>query len=78
MRWCGFRGSSTPQYIQILFGVIHGEGGIGIVNGHIIVIPPRGPAYRLFAQIADGITEVARGFEVRQAVEELRSSLLHG
>jgi len=57
------------QYIQILFGVIHGEGGIGIVNGHIIIIPPRGPAYRLFGQIAEGIAEVARGFEVRQAVE---------
>jgi len=57
------------QYIQILFGVIHGEGGIGIVNGHIVIIPPRGPAYRLFSQIAEGITEVVRGFEVRQAVE---------
>jgi hypothetical protein len=57
------------QYIQILFGVIHGEGGIGIVNGHIIIIPPRGPAYRLFSEIADGLSEVARGFEIRQAVE---------
>jgi hypothetical protein len=57
------------QYIQILFGVIHGEGGIGIVNGHIIIIPPRGPAYRLFSQIAEGINEVVRGFGVRQAVE---------
>jgi hypothetical protein len=57
------------QFIQILFGVIHGEGGIGIVNGHIIVIPPRGPAYRLFGQIAEGISEVVRGLEVRQAVE---------
>jgi len=57
------------QYIQILFGVIHGEGGIGIVNGHIVRIPPRGPAYRLFGQIAEGISEVVRGFEVRQAVE---------
>jgi hypothetical protein len=57
------------QYIQILFGVIHGEGGVGVVNGRIIIIPPRGPAYRLFSQIAEGITEVLRGFEVRQAVE---------
>jgi hypothetical protein len=57
------------QYIQILFGVIHGEGGIGIVNGHIVIIPPRGPAYRLFGQIAEGLTEVLRGLEVRQAVE---------
>ncbi|HEY6269326.1 MAG TPA: hypothetical protein VIX11_13575 [Candidatus Acidoferrum sp.] len=58
------------QYIQILFGVIHGEGGVGIVNGHIIIIPPRGPAYRLFTQIADGLAEVARGFDVRQAVQQ--------
>ena len=57
------------QYIKILFGVIHGEGGIGIVNGHIVIIPPRGPAYRLFNEIADGLAEVARGFDVRQAVE---------
>jgi hypothetical protein len=58
------------QYIQILFGVIHGEGGVGIVNGHIIIIPPRGPAYRLFTQIAEGMAEVARGFAVRQEVEQ--------
>jgi hypothetical protein len=57
------------QYIQILFGVIHGEGGVGIVNGHIVIIPPRGPAYRLFSQIAEGITDVVRGLAVRQAVE---------
>lgn len=57
------------QFIQILFGVIHGEGGIGIVNGHIVIIPPRGPAYRLFGEVAQGISEVLRGFEVRQAVE---------
>jgi hypothetical protein len=58
------------QYIQILFGVIHDEGGIGIVNGHIVIIPPRGPAYQLFSQIANGMAEVARGFEVRQAIGE--------
>jgi hypothetical protein len=57
------------QYIQILFGVIHGEGGVGIVNGHIVIIPPRGPAYRLFNQIAEGISDVVRGLGVRQAVE---------
>ena len=58
------------QYIQILFGVIHGEGGIGIVNGHIVIIPPRGPAFHLFSQVLEGINEVIRGFAVRQAVEE--------
>jgi len=58
------------QYIQILFGAIHGEGGIGIVNGHIIIIPPRGPAYRLMAEISQGLGEVVRGLEVRQAVAE--------
>lgn len=57
------------QYIQILFGVIHDEGGIGIVNGHIVRIPPRGPEYRLFGQIAAGLNDVVRGFEVRQVVE---------
>jgi hypothetical protein len=57
------------QFIQILFGAIHGEGGVGIVNGHIIIIPPHGPAFRLFNQIAEGINEVVRGFEVRQAVQ---------
>jgi len=56
------------QYIQILFGVIHGEGGIGIVNGHIVRIPPHNPDYRLFSQIAAGMGEVTRGFAARQAV----------
>jgi hypothetical protein len=56
------------QYVQILFGVIHGEGGIGIVNGHIVRIPPHNPEYRLFNQIAGGLGEVLRGFGARQAV----------
>jgi len=56
------------QYVQILFGVIHGEGGIGIVNGHIIRIPPHNPEYRLFNEIVADMSEVLRGFGVRQAV----------
>jgi len=56
------------QYVQILFGVIHGEGGIGIVNGHIVRIPPHNPEYRLFSQISHGLAEVARGFGARQAI----------
>ena len=39
------------------------------MNGHIVIIPPREPAYSLFSQIAAGISEVTRGFAVRQAVE---------
>jgi hypothetical protein len=62
------------EYIQILFGVIHGEGGIGIVNGHIVIIPPRGPSFRLFNQVLEGMNEVIRGFAVQQAVE--KSSLV--
>src|ERR1700730_3519997 len=57
------------QYIQILFGAIHGEGGIGIVNGHVVIIPPRGPAFSLFSQIAEGMNEVVRGFGLRQSVQ---------
>jgi hypothetical protein len=57
------------QYMQILFGVINDGNGIGIVNGHIIIIPPRGPDYALFTQIADGLSEVVRGIDVRQAVQ---------
>jgi len=53
------------QYIDILFGVIHGEGGIGIVNGHVIKIPPRSPDWLLFASIAKGMSKVQQGFGVR-------------
>jgi hypothetical protein len=57
------------QYIEILFGVIQGGGGIGIVGGHIVIIPPRGPEYRLFTEVAAGLGEVTRGFEVMQAMQ---------
>jgi len=59
--------SKYAQYIDILFGVIHGEGGIGIVNGHIIRIPPRGPDSVLFNEIASGLALALRGFAVRDA-----------
>jgi len=56
------------QHVQILFGVIHDEGGVAIVNGHVRVIPPRGPEYALFEAVAQGVAEVVRGFGVRGAV----------
>src|SRR5215467_3316337 len=52
------------QYMQILFGVVQGGGGVGIVNGHIVIIPPRGPEYQLFSQVSGGLAEVVRGFGV--------------
>ena len=57
--------SKYLQFIDILFGVIHGEGGIGIVNGHIVRIPPRGPDSVLFNDIVSGFAQVLRGFAVR-------------
>ena len=57
--------SRYAAYIDILFGVIHGEGGIGIVNGHIIRIPHSGPDYPLYRAVAGGMGQVLRGFAVR-------------
>lgn len=53
------------QFVYILFGVIHGEGGVAIVNGRLIRIPPRGPDSALFNEIAAGMDKVLRGFAVR-------------
>ena len=57
--------SKYAQFIDILFGVIHGEGGIGIINGHIVRIPPRGPDSVLFNEIVSGMDKVLRGLVVR-------------
>ena len=57
--------SKYAQFIDILFGVIHGEGGIGIINGHIVRIPPRGPDSVLFNEIVGGMDKVLRGLAVR-------------
>lgn len=40
------------QLAQILVGVIHDEGGLVIRGGHIIRIPPRGPAQALLQSLA--------------------------
>ena len=45
--------------VQLLSpGVVRGAGGIGIVGGKIVKIPPRGPAYR---QIVGLMKDLARG-----------------
>ncbi len=62
----GFSFDHLVAHVQILFGVTNDGGGVVILpNGHIIRIPPRTP---LFAQIADGLTDVARGFGVGELV----------
>jgi hypothetical protein len=58
--------SEFAQFIEILFGVTQDGGGVGIVNGHIVIIPPRGPASELFQEVAAGLKEVVRGFELQR------------
>ena len=59
--------SEFAQFIEILFGVTQDGGGVGIVNGHIVIIPPRGPDSQLFQEVAEGLREVVRGFQVRRS-----------
>ena len=61
------------EYVRVLFGVTNDGGGIIILpNGHIIHIPPRGPGDGdpVFRQIAEGITEVARGLATRELTKD--------
>lgn len=44
------------EAVKILFGVIHDEGGYVIKGGHIIRIPPRGPALELLQSLASYTT----------------------
>lgn len=61
------------EAVKILFGVIHDEGGFVIRGGHIIRIPPRGPA----AELLQSLTSYAaaaqmskRDTEEKTAIEE--------
>jgi hypothetical protein len=38
-------------WIQILFGVINDAGGVGVVGGHLVPIPPRGPELEILTAL---------------------------
>lgn len=38
-------------WIQILFGVINDAGGVGLVGGHLVPIPPRGPELEILTAL---------------------------
>jgi hypothetical protein len=56
------------EFVEILFGVTNDGGGVVILpNGEIIHIPPRGPdGDPILRQIAQGVTEMARGLAARE------------
>jgi hypothetical protein len=45
-------------WMQILFGVVQDGGGIAIVGGHVVPIPPRGPGIEMLNAIV--IAELAK------------------
>jgi hypothetical protein len=51
-------GPGHVTWLQILFGIINDGGGIGILGGHIIVIPPRGPELEMLTSMV--IAEMAK------------------
>ena len=51
-------GPEQVTWMQILFGIISDGGGVGIVGGHIVVIPPRGPSLEMLTSIV--VAELAR------------------
>ena len=69
----------AETWIDILFGIVNDSGGVGIVGGHIIVVPPRGPERGMLTSILVG--ELARnipgaqGREVRAAAYKALSEI---
>ena len=52
---------NLAEYVQILFGVTNDGGGLVIVNGRVIRIPPRGPIDPIIRAIAEGLADAGRG-----------------
>jgi hypothetical protein len=55
--------------VQILFGVTNDGGGVVIVGGHIIRVPPWGPGYPVFSEAAKIVTEIARGVSIYEVAK---------
>jgi hypothetical protein len=57
------------ELVQILFGVTNDGGGIVIVGGHIIRVPPWGPGDPVFSEAAKIVTEIARGVSIYEVAK---------
>jgi len=65
-----FRWDELVEMVRILFGVTNDGGGVIIVNGQIIHVPPGGPGDPMLRRITDGLAEVARGLAVREVMRD--------
>jgi hypothetical protein len=66
-------GPGYVTWLQILFGIINDGGGIGILGGHIVVIPPRGPELEMLSAMV--IAELAKSIPGSEG-KTLRSTAL--
>lgn len=57
LEWRSLTGSHT-SWIDVLFGIVNDAPGMGIIGGHIIVVPPRGPEKAMLSSIL--VAELAR------------------